>query len=192
VIDTATDEVGWFYTQAGQRRGPVPADTLQKLLISQTIDGDTPVWRKGQADWQPLRATEFSAQLTDLPPPVAATQLNNSVVWMLAFAPLAYLALDIAILGYQNEHPNQDHSFTTALTWLIPVAVNCGLCLLDDRQLREAGYNSARLTFFAVVLAPVYLFMRAKILRLTPTYGFVWIASFIASILFRMALQSPQ
>src|SRR4051794_19620903 len=30
-----------------------------KPLAAQTIDGDTPVWHKGMAEWQPLRTTEI-------------------------------------------------------------------------------------------------------------------------------------
>jgi hypothetical protein len=54
LTDTTTDEQAWFYTAGGQRKGPVPVDKLRELLAAQTIDGDTPIWRKGLAEWQPL------------------------------------------------------------------------------------------------------------------------------------------
>lgn len=72
---------------------------------------------------------------------------------------------------------------SSALIWIIPVATNCILCLLDEQQLKRAGYGFGWMTFFAVLLAPVYLFIRAQRLRQTPTYGYVWIASFIVSLL---------
>lgn len=72
---TTTDDEQWFYTQGGQRRGPVTADELRELLATLTIDGETPVWRKGMSDWQPLRNTEIAAHLKDTPPAVAANQL---------------------------------------------------------------------------------------------------------------------
>lgn len=61
------------------------------------------------------------------------------------------------------------------------------LCLVDTEQLKRAGYSSGWLTFFALLLAPVYLFLRAQRLRQTPTYGFVWIAWFIVTIILRAA-----
>lgn len=182
---TIADE--WFYTHGGQRMGPVPAAKLQELLAAQTIGDETPIWRKGLADWKPLRDTEFGAHVKDEPPPIAPSLVNNTLVWTLALAPIAYLFLDAAILDYQIANPYQDNSIVAALSWVIPIAANAALCLLDERQLKRAGYDSASLTFFALLLAPVYLFVRAKRLRQTPTYGFAWIASFVVSILLRAA-----
>jgi GYF domain 2 len=195
LTDTTSDEA-WFYAQGGQRKGPVPADKLRELLAAQTIDGETPIWRKGLADWQPLRTTEIGAQLKDTPPAIAADHVNNGLVWALALAPIAYLFVDLAVLNSQNTHiiqyqddtPVYDPFFATfilPLTWLIPLLTNAALCLLDTRQLKRAGYSSEWLTLFALLLAPVYLFVRAQRLRQTPTYGFVWIASFIVSIILR-------
>lgn len=187
MTDTTTSNGTWFYTLHGQRQGPVPADKLRELLATQTIDGETLIWQKGLAEWQPLRATEIGEQLKDAPPPIDASHVNNGWVWALAFAPIAYLFVDIAILGYQNSHPADDSFFHVVLAPLIwlPVFMNATLCLVDAEQLKRAGYSSGWMTLFALLLAPVYLFLRAKRLRQTPTYGFVWIATFIVSIVLR-------
>ena len=74
-------------------------------------------------------------------------------------------------------------AFLTPLTWLIPLLVNAAPCLTDAAQLKRAGYGSGWMTLFALLLAPAYLFMRAQRLPQTPTYGFVWIASLIVSII---------
>ncbi|KAA0070425.1 DUF4339 domain-containing protein [Tardiphaga sp. P9-11] len=185
--DTTTSDEAWFYTLGGQRQGPVPAGKLRELLAAQTIDGETLIWQKGLAEWQPLRATEIGTQLKDTPPPIAASHVNNGWVWALACAPIAYLFADIAILGYQNSHPADDqffHVFLAPLIWL-PLFINATLCLVDAEQLKRAGYSSGWMTLFALLLAPVYLFLRAQRLRQTPTYGFVWIATFIVSIVLR-------
>jgi hypothetical protein len=187
---TTTDDEQWFYTQGGQRRGPVTADELRELLTTLTIDGETPVWRKGMSDWQPLRNTEIAAHLEDTPPAVAANQLNNGSVWALAFAPLLYLFVDVALLNYQNNHPAGGvffEAFLSPLSRLVPILTNAVLCLVDTEQLKRAGYSSGWLTLFALLLAPVYLFVRAQRLRQTPTYGFVWIGSFIVSIILSVA-----
>lgn len=185
MTDTTTTDEAWFYTLGGERKGPVAADKLRELLAAQTIDGETPIWRKGLTDWQALRTTEIGTQLKDTPPPVAAAHVNNGLVWALAVAPIAYVLVEVTILAYQMNHQDEDLSFSTALSWVIPLLVNGSLCLLDERQLKRAGYSSGWMTFFALLLAPAYLFMRGKNLRQTPTYGFVWIASFIVSIILR-------
>jgi hypothetical protein len=185
LTDTTTSDEAWFYTLGGERKGPVTADKLRELLAAQAIDGETPIWRTGQNDWQPLRTTEMGAQLMDTPPPVAPAHVSNGLVWALAVAPIAYVLVEVAILAYQMNHQDEDLSFSTALSWVIPLLVNGSLCLLDERQLKRAGYSSGWMTFFALLLAPIYLFARAKRLRQTPTYGIVWIASFIVSIILR-------
>lgn len=188
MTDTTTSEDAWFYTQGGNRKGPVPAEKLRELLAAQTIDGETLIWRRGLSVWQMLRTTEIGAELKDLPPPIDASHVNNGWVWALAFAPIAYLFVEVAIVGYRDSHPANDtfyEAFLSPLIWLFPLVANATLCLVDAEQLKRAGYSSGWMTLFAVLLAPGYLFLRAKRLRQTPTYGFVWVASFIATIVLR-------
>lgn len=198
MTDTTTSDEQWFYAQGGQRKGPVTAETLRELLAARMIDGETPVWRQGLADWQPLRTTEIGTQLKDNPPPIAANHVNNGLVWALALAPIAYLFLDLAILNSQTAHiiqwqddtPVYDRfyeTFLAPLPWLVPMLTNAVLCLVDTEQLKRAGYSSGWLTLFALLLAPIYLFVRAQRLHQTPTYGFVWIASFFLAVFLRSA-----
>jgi hypothetical protein len=76
--------------------------------------------------------------------------------------------------------------FIAPLIWLVPILTNAGLCLRDSEQLKRAGYSSKWMTIFALLLAPAYLFMRAQRLRQTPTYGFVWIVTFLVSFVLRV------
>jgi hypothetical protein len=80
LTDTTTSDEAWFYTLGGERIGPVTVDKLRELFTDQTIDGDTPIWRKGMTNWEPARTTEFGVQLTDVPPPVAARHIDNGLV----------------------------------------------------------------------------------------------------------------
>lgn len=197
LTDTTMNEDAWFYSQGGQRLGPIPTAQLRELLTAGTIDGETPIWRKGLKDWQPLQSTEIGAQLADTPPPLATRDINNSLVWTLAFMPVAYLLMNIAIYRYsltqiidwQYETPiyTNFYAFVIApLAWLVPVVVNGALCIIDSKQLERAGYSSRWIKIFAIILAPAYLFARAQRLRQTPSYGFVWIGTFIASILLQI------
>lgn len=81
------------------------------------------------------------------------------------------------------EDPYGDHSFAQFAALGIPLLLNALLCLLDEQQLKRAGYADKWLTLFGILLAPVYLFLRAKRLRRTPSYGYSWVLSFIVSIL---------
>jgi GYF domain 2 len=173
----------WYFTENGQRKGPVTAASLLELLRQERISGDTPVWRKGLADWRPLWTTDLGAYLQDTPPPVASTHVNNSLVWILAIAPIGYAILT----GWRDteimENPYGDHSFAQYVSLGVPLILNAALGLLDERQLKRAGYADKWLTLFGILLAPVYLFLRAKRLRQFPSYGIVWVACFIIGFL---------
>lgn len=134
MTEAATDN-SWFYTQGGQRLGPVSADKLRELLATRSINGETPIWRHGLADWQPLRSTEFGAELQGSPPPIASADVNNILVWTLAVAPIVFVFIDAIIYGYRVNHPDADQAFLNSLTWMIPFAVNAGLGFGDERQL---------------------------------------------------------
>jgi GYF domain 2 len=155
-VGATSDE--WFFTENGQRRGPVTTAALLELLCAEKISGDTLVWRKGFADWQSLRTTDLGRHLQDSPPPVAPTHVNNSLVWTLAIAPIGYAIL----AGWRDteimENPYGDHSLAQFVTLAVPVILNAALCLLDERQLKRAGYADKWLTLFGILLAPVYLF----------------------------------
>jgi GYF domain 2 len=117
-----------------------------ELLRAEKISGDTPVWRKGLADWQPLRTTHLGAHLEDSPPPVAPTHVNNSLVWTLAIAPIGYAILT----GWRDaeimENPYGDHSFAQFVSLGVPLVLNAAFCLFDERQLKRAGYADKWLT----------------------------------------------
>jgi hypothetical protein len=173
---------GWYFTESGQRKGPIATANLLELLRAEKISGDTPVWRKGFADWQPLRATDLGGHLPDSPPPVAPTHVNNGLVWAIAVAPIPYGIFGGFIQALEMDTPVEPHPLLQLTSVFVPVAINAALCLADERQIKRAGYADRWLTLFGVLLAPVYLFLRAKRLRQTPSYGYAWVVSFIITL----------
>jgi hypothetical protein len=64
----------WYYAIGNERQGPVDDATLDRLIASGTVTGETLVWRAGMADWQPLSQARPSAPrpTPPVPPPAAA------------------------------------------------------------------------------------------------------------------------
>ncbi|EAQ33442.1 hypothetical protein NB311A_08702 [Nitrobacter sp. Nb-311A] len=194
--DSRADGEGWFYTQGGQRKGPFAADELHKLLAARTIDGEAPIWRKGLADWQPLRKTKVGAQLNDTPPPIAPSHLNNGLVWALAVVPIVYVFVDAAssnissLISFSSWTiiPLRSAVFGLSRTADLAHSAPDECDAVPDRRgaTQTRRLQLRMMTAFALLLAPAYLFMRAQRLRQTPTYGYVWIASFIVSIILRV------
>ena len=63
----------WFYAPEGRTEGPVPIETLARLLRG-TLPPDTPVWRDGFTDWVPANTLpELAAHIPRPPAPAAPT-----------------------------------------------------------------------------------------------------------------------
>jgi hypothetical protein len=119
IADAANaDNHDWYFTEHGQRKGPLSTAQVLEILQSETITGDTLVWRKGLSDWQLLRATELSVYLRNTPPPVAATHVNNALAWTIAVAPIGYMLLTGIIQAYEREILTR-----TILSWLSSTSV---------------------------------------------------------------------
>ena len=43
----------WYYVQAGDRKGPVSAETVKALVDAGAMDPATLVWREGMGEWEP-------------------------------------------------------------------------------------------------------------------------------------------
>ncbi|HEY5972884.1 MAG TPA: pilin [Pseudoxanthomonas sp.] len=76
----------WYYSEGNrQQRGPLASENLVALFRSGRIGLDTPVWRDGQAQWQPLGDFTVELGLTSsggapLPPPLPASTVRAAGV----------------------------------------------------------------------------------------------------------------
>ena len=43
----------WFYAQAGQQRGPISQEDLQRLIATGQVGGEDLVWSEGMTNWSP-------------------------------------------------------------------------------------------------------------------------------------------
>ena len=180
----------WYYENKGARKGPVSEYKLKELFENNYIDRDTLIWKEGFADWTKLSQTELSKILpVNSPPPLATTHINNTYVWILAFAPILGNVITGIIVGATHGldgiDANDDTLFTeTGGLWWMTIVLNILLATLDNWQLGKAGHNTKKFGGMWVLLVPVYLFKRASYLKQTPTYAWIWLLCFILSLLF--------
>lgn len=113
----------WYFHVRGQAQGPVPLAQLQALLDQGRVRADTPVWRAGMAQWQPLSAclsgTAAPPPLSPVPPPLGAAPPRHvqptprglsgcalsaviGGVALLLVVPVAAILAAIAIPAYQD------------------------------------------------------------------------------------------
>lgn len=170
----------WYYEADGARVGPRTADEMVALVKSGAVGYGTAVWTQGMAEWQQAERTALRQHLEQgTPPPLSGAHVKNGLVWTLAFAPLIGLMLEYFVAGMiQGDAGEQAAADGTY--WYVTVILNIALSWLDERALKRAGHDTAKLKGF-VWLIPVYLYQRARVLGQKPAYLFVWIAAFAAT-----------
>lgn len=174
---SATDAV-WHYEISGRRFGPVDLTTITNLIAGGKITRDTPVWRKGMQNYTSAHLTELNELLPTyqaLPKPSPALNgldVNNSIVWTLAFVPIISVFIQ-DMLGTMTQSSPIDF-------WWVAVILNIALCVADQKQLKNSGHEVEG--SWSIFLVPVYLFMRASKFKQSNSYAFVWLFAFFVSL----------
>lgn len=118
----------------------------------------------------------------------STTQVNNLLVWILAFAPIIGLFLQAilaAALAPDNQFLSQlavNYALHSGEYWWVTLALNIGLSIADELRLKRKGVNTSGFGRFAF-LVPVYLWKRAKSLGHNQAYFWTWNVLFALTIL---------
>jgi hypothetical protein len=163
---------GWFLSRNGSREGPLRDPDVSALIQSGQVTRDTLVWTFGLQDWKPAIETRL-AGLFSVPPPLVGDAINNSSMWVLAFAPI------IGSLGQVWLAPVFETQASSL--WFLTIILNIVLCFVDERILTRAGHRTSRFKGW-LFLVPVYMYQRAEHLRQPKTYFAVWICSLFVSL----------
>lgn len=161
----------WYYEENGKKTGPISSSKIKNFVKNNhTIYRFTKVWRDDMPEWKKADDTEL-AQYFEGPPPLTGDSVNNTIVWVLSFAPIIG-----EIIFSELFHLRQ--------SWILYFGLNVALSLLDEKKLNAAGHNTRALGLGSAWLVPVYLFKRAKALKQNLAYFIVWIVSFVLSFNF--------
>jgi len=177
----ATDtQKPWFYESGGQRKGGFSEQEMISLITSGEITRGAVVWRNGLSDWTKLETTELAAHLDKTaPPPLSGEHVNNTVVWVLAFAPLIGLIFEAIVAGmvYNGSEYRIEQALSSAEFWYITLALNLALSFWDEKRLEQSGIDTSKFKGMTWLI-PVYLYQRAKALKHNLAYFIVWLACF--------------
>lgn len=111
---------------------------------------------------------QYSAPLQNALP----HQVDNTLVWTLAFAP---------ILGAILEQVLENALGSAWIFQFATLALNIVLAVQDEKKLKRMGYDVEQLG--EAWLIPVYLYKRAKMLNHNLAYFIVWIVCFVLLLL---------
>ena len=174
----------WFFDEAGQRRGPFSESEMVEFIRAGRITTGVTVWKSSFSDWLEVEKTSLAPHLQGiaLPPPLRSQRVNNTIVWVLAFAPIIGSILEYIFAYAINPNPFfAQLAYKSGNYWYITLALNIGLSYLDDWQLRKQDIDTGNLTALAF-LVPVYLYQRARLLKHNMAYFIAWIVTFIVSL----------
>ena len=68
------------------------------------------------------------------------------------------------------------------IPWPVAALMNSVLAYFDERNLKKAGYSTDNMVWLAVLIVPVYLFVRAYRLKTVSWYGITWIAGLVLGL----------
>lgn len=109
-----------------------------------------------------------------------ATNVNNTTVWILAFAPLIGIFLQSFLYGFMTSITNNFYSYNKF--WWATLILNVFLCYLDESGLKKSGIDTSKINSWAIWIVPVYLYKRAEILKQSQSYFWVWLIVFFITI----------
>ncbi|WP_313037231.1 DUF4339 domain-containing protein [Stutzerimonas nitrititolerans] len=174
----------WFYEEKGQRLGGIDEPAMIALIQSGKLRHESSVWKQGFVGWVKLEDTPLRIHLDKLsPPPLTGQHVSNTLIWVLAFAPVLGLFLEsfVAMLVYGDEDWAMD-AVADGKFFYITIALNILLSVLDEKRLQKAGHNTSAFKGW-VWLVPVYLYQRARQLKQSLAYFIVWIVCFVLVLL---------
>jgi hypothetical protein len=172
----------WYYTAGGKRIGPVKESQIRTLITTNVVQSNSSVWSEGMADWTPAYQTDIKRFFASVPPPpLTGESVNNGIVWILAFAPIISVVIQIFVASSTGQSV---YDF-----WWIATLLNIGLCAADGINLKRAGHKGIA---GWIILVPVYLFVRAARLKQSNGYAIVWLLTFFVSIFLQSSPVSSQ
>lgn len=175
-------ESKWFFEQAGQRKGPFSESEIVQFIQSGGVSPGTLVWKQGFPEWIKIENTDMRVHLdTSAPPPLSGTQVKNTLVWFLAFAPLIGYFLEWMVAGAMHGSL-AEIAMANNKYWFVTLVLNIVLAAFDAKQLKDAGHNTDKFKGW-VWLIPVYLYQRAKATKQSLAYFIVWIICFVLVVL---------
>ncbi|WP_439860848.1 DUF4339 domain-containing protein [Pseudomonas sp. MBLB4136] len=97
VVQSSTHQ--WFYEEKGVRKGGVSEQEMIELIRAGHLSYGSSVWAHGFTEWTKLENTPLRQHLQNTPPPLAGSQVSNTLVWVLAIAPIIGYLMEWFVAG---------------------------------------------------------------------------------------------
>ena len=177
----------WFYEGNGQRNGPVSEEEIARLIRSGMVSPNNQVWAEGFSSWKPIEATELNKYVDrSAPPPLSGELVNNTMAWLIALLPLIggifnFLSARL-FFGGMRRGSYHGGIVLGLLPLIVLFAIYLWISRTDEKRIKEAGHDMEKISTWAWLIPPVYLYQRAKLLGQNLLIFCVWIGCFVLSL----------
>ncbi len=171
----------WHYSANGRKFGPLSREDLISHFADGRITGTTLVWTSEFGpSWK-----QYSDAIPDhhgtTPPPLPASAVNDFWAWCLTVVPIAGALVEVAL------QPSQEILTFILITY---AAINGLVAFADQKAIEGSGRKRAPI-WAAILIVPLYLYLRNKWLGKRQITLAVWCLSFAASIYVTNGFQNP-
>jgi hypothetical protein len=170
----------WHYEERGERRGPVAEPAIAQLIKEGKLSYGNMVWKKGLQGWIKLEYSDLKVHLIDdQPPPLTGDMINNTLAWVLAFAPVLALIIEYMLPGelYYPEGAIWP-ALRSVHRWYVILPLNIGLAYCDVMRLSKDGHKIDKFKWMTPFV-PLYLYERSEFLKQNKAYFITWIVCLV-------------
>lgn len=198
----------WYYWEGDKREGPIPEQTMRKLLSGGLLPPDTLVWieafgsdRRQASRTQlvsaiPMAGVSSKAASSPTADAVALAAISGTsrrpVIWewLIAFSPLALLATYVGLFTSGDVTPTPQVVWTISLCF---AALAIWLAYMDSASVTRAGLNPpSKSSWGFILLSPIAYFLHRRVISgvsLTPLW--IWLACFACYAFFSLGNVAP-
>lgn len=179
-------ENNWFYEGDGEKKEPVTEKEIGERIHAGTLTAKSRVWKQGFTDWKRVEETELNTYVDKSVPPVV--QVKSVMVWLLALLPLYGTIFYSFLIGFYQGFAGYGATykglFKVSLLYLvIGIPFYIWLLISDEKLIKKAGYQE-KISRWTWLIAPLYLYKRAKLLNQNFLFLFVYFGCAAISCIF--------
>lgn len=181
----------WYFVTPLGRNGPVNFEFLQYLASAGQISNDTKIWKAGFQDWVKFSLYKENPEASTPPEPPAIPEkpLNNSYIWILAFAPAWGTVIQIITTEVRMAISHKTLDYYSQMWWIV-IAVNIFVSYIDLRQIKAAASCVEKINVWLCLLVPLYIYRRDSIAHEGLRRLWVWLGSLLFSVAVLMLMNS--
>lgn len=168
------DNRQWYYYKGRDKMGPVSTEDMIQYVRRRSVLSDTKVWATGFNDWVRADQTELNVYMFNMGPSMPVNEISDKWIWAMATIPLILAVILPAFLARIGIDP----TFATFIVFAVNIVFLAG----DSKELKKGGKDAGAWLICALILMPLYIFVREGKTNKNYAPGILWCILFFACV----------